>query len=67
MAPKLDDSDVAAAPSTPEKPANALALSSSEESEPLVCALVTDRHGDVTPAGARELGLFDSDASSGSM
>lgn len=66
MAHRLDDSDVANDSSLTGRPANALVLSSSEESEPLVCAhgslfLVTDRHGDVTPAGARELGLFDND------
>jgi glycogen debranching enzyme len=43
-----------------------LELSTAGDVEQLVCArgsmfLVTDRHGDVRPAGARELGLFDRD------
>jgi glycogen debranching enzyme len=43
-----------------------LALSSARDSEQLVCArgslfLVTERHGDVAPSGARELGLFYND------
>lgn len=43
-----------------------LVLLSSRETEQLVCArgalfLVTERHGDITPRGARELGLFQND------
>jgi glycogen debranching enzyme len=43
-----------------------LELSSAQDSEQLVCArgslfLVTERHGDVAPKGARELGLFYQD------
>lgn len=43
-----------------------LALCSARDTEQLVCArgslfLVTERHGDVAPRGARELGLFHND------
>jgi glycogen debranching enzyme len=43
-----------------------LLLTSARDTEQLVCArgslfLVTERHGDVTPAGACELGLFQND------
>jgi glycogen debranching enzyme len=56
------------APTMPPDPArpSELALSSARDSEQLVCArgslfLVTERHGDVAPSGARELGLFSND------
>jgi glycogen debranching enzyme len=43
-----------------------LSLPSSRDTEQLVCArgslfLVTERHGDISPPGARELGLFQND------
>src|SRR5690349_9598835 len=50
---------------TPER-GSALELSTCHDTERLVCArgtlfLVTDRHGNIEPRGARELGLFHDD------
>src|SRR5882757_57971 len=50
----------------PSERGSELSLSSSRDTEQLVCArgslfIVTDRHGDITPPGARELGLFQND------
>ena len=50
-------------PSADPTRGDALELETVHDSEQLVCArgalfLVTERHGDVTPRGARELGLF---------
>jgi glycogen debranching enzyme len=55
-------------PSAPPAPSRGdeLVLQAAHDTEQLVCArgalfLVTERHGDVTPRGARELGLFSQD------
>jgi glycogen debranching enzyme len=50
----------------PRARSNELSLPSSRDTEQLVCArgslfLVTERHGDIHPPGARELGLFHDD------
>jgi glycogen debranching enzyme len=52
--------------SSPSERGSELELSTCHDAEQLVCArgtlfLVTDRHGDIVPRGARELGLFYND------